>query len=143
MNEPATSSVGRLLDLEQLREWISQQRWYASKSRAIAGLEIVECLPLRDDPPLVMALVQTRFATGTHELYQLLIGTDTFDALGEARQGLELLRRIDAGEEIATSEGRFSFQRVDGAAALGEDVQVRLMGVEQSNSSMVFDDRLV
>ncbi len=131
------------LDTEELREWIQQQRWYASKSRAVAAIDLVERVELRAQPELVLALVQTRFATGTHELYQLLLGGRTFDALDDPRHALELLRRIDSGDEIETAEGRFSFHREDGVAALGSDVDARLMGVEQSNTSIVFDERLV
>ena len=74
MSEPVQVPVAELqqsLDEESLREWVQQQRWYASKSRAVAGIEVVEGLALGEDPPLFIALVQTRFATGTHELYQL------------------------------------------------------------------------
>jgi hypothetical protein len=37
------------------------------------------------------------------------LGVQTFDALIEPRQAQELLRRIDAGEEVETGEGRFGF----------------------------------
>jgi trehalose synthase-fused probable maltokinase len=161
MTEHATAEIRQLLDGERLREWVQQQRWYASKSRSVSGIEIVETLMLREDPVLLLALVQTRFATGTHELYQLPLGVrpgtengqpqsiaqadgwTVYDALAEPQQALELLRRIDGAEEIETDEGRFSFQHVDGAAELPSDADARLMGVEQSNSSIVFADRLV
>jgi len=142
MSEPLLNG-SQLVDLEQLRDWVVQQRWYASKSRTVSSIELVENLALRDDPALLLALVQTRFATGTHELYQLLLEPGTFDALAEPRQALELLRRIDACDEFETAEGRFSFHHVDGTASLPDDVPARLMGVEQSNSSVVFDERLV
>src|SRR5205085_9449427 len=107
MSEPATADIGQLVDVEELRAWVQQQRWYASKSRSVAGIEIVENLTLREEPPLVLALVQTRFATGTHELYQLLLGAKTFDALTEPGQPRELLPRIDSGrEELDTADGR-------------------------------------
>src|SRR5437764_15429153 len=62
-------------DVEALSEWVQGQRWYASKSRAVAGVELVETVVLRDEPPLLfLALLQTRFATGTHERYQLPLG---------------------------------------------------------------------
>ncbi len=127
---------------DELREWIEQQRWYASKSRSVAAIELVERLPLRDG--LELALVQTRFATGTHELYQLVFGDSQFDALAQPENALELLRRIDDSSEVAAAEGVFSFQRVDGALPLRSGGgRARLVGVEQSNTSVVFDDRLV
>ena len=157
--------IRRALDEEELREWVQHQRWYASKARSVTGIDIVESITLRDEPLLLLTLVQTRFATGTHELYQLplaLRGPDfstdlaggesiahtdewtVYDALAEPTEALELLRRIEATDEIATADGRFSFhQFVDSGNGLGQATDVRLMGVEQSNSSVVFDDSVV
>ena len=149
-------------DVEALSEWVQGQRWYASKSRAVAGVELVETVVLRDEPPLLfLALLQTRFATGTHELYQLALGmrpaeenwsehvvaeTDEwtiYDALADPVHGRELLARVDAEDTIETDEGRFAFQRAGGPLRLPEDVPVRPIGVEQSNSSLVFGEQLV
>ncbi len=137
------TAMDQLVDLDQLREWMQQQRWYASKSRHVTGIELVESVVLCEEPTLLLALVQARFATGTHELYQLLLGVQSFDALDDPRHAHQLLSRIDAGVEIDASEGRFSFYHVDGAMALDSAARARPMGVEQSNSSVVFDERLV
>jgi trehalose synthase-fused probable maltokinase len=159
--EIPAAEVRQFLDEESLRDWVQHQRWYASKSRSVSAVEIVEGVSLREAPLLFLALVQTRFATGTHELYQLPLGLrraaevptessiartedwTVYDALAEPAQAFELLRRIDAGEEIETADGHFSFHRADGVSGVTENSGARLMGVEQSNSSVVFDDRLV
>jgi maltokinase len=149
-------------DVEALSDWVQGQRWYASKSRAVAGVELVETVVLRDEPPLLfLALLQTRFATGTHELYQLALGMrpadenwsehvvaeteewTIYDALADPVHGRELLARVDAEETIETDEGRFAFQRASGPLRLPEDIPVRPIGVEQSNSSLVFGEQLV
>jgi len=154
--------IRRALDEEELRDWVQQQRWYASKSRHVAGIAIVESITLREDPPLLLALVQTRFATGTHELYQLPLalrsedevprgesiahtdGWTVYDALAEPMQAIELLKRIESTDEITTADGHFSFHQFDGVQPrLSAATAVRLMGVEQSNSSVVFDDSVV
>ncbi len=153
--------IRRCVDEEDLREWVQQQRWYASKARSVAGIEIVESIMLRDDPPLVLALVETRFGTGTHELYQLPLAirapnevprgesiahTDhwaVYDALAEPESALELTRRIAATDEIESESGRFAFHPFADAESLADASEVRLMGVEQSNSSVVFDNRIV
>jgi trehalose synthase-fused probable maltokinase len=162
--EITAEEIRRALDEEELREWVQHQRWYASKARHVTGIEIVESITLRDDPLLLLALVQTRFATGTHELYQLPLAlrapqadgaprgesiahTDdwtVYDALAEPTQALELLRRIESTDEITTAGGRFSFhQFTESGNGLGQATDVRLIGVEQSNSSVVFDDSVV
>ncbi len=169
MTEPIyveSDGLSALLDTESLRDWIAHQRWYGAKARSIAGLEIVEALTLRDDPPLLLALVQTRFATGTHELYQLpilLLGPDhqpgrdngasgaiasagewcAYDGLADPSQASELLRRLASGDEVSTANGRFTFSGSEAVGHLGAESEARLMGVEQSNSSVVFGERLV
>ena len=156
--------IRRALDEEELRDWVQNQRWYASKARSVTGIDIVESIILRDEPLLLLALVQTRFATGTHELYQLplaLLAPDAngvprgesiahtdewtvYDALADPSQALELLRRIETTDEITTPGGHFSFHQFDGVEQRRSDAtDVRLMGVEQSNSSVVFDDSIV
>src|SRR5438270_5760247 len=164
MSDPVQIPAAELrqcLDEESLRTWVQEQRWYASKSRSVSGIDIVEGISLVDEPSLFLALVQTRFATGTHELYQLplsLVRADqetapgaiartpdwiAYDALTVPARLLELVLRMDRGDEIDAAEGRFSFFRADGVATISEDANVRVMGVEQSNSSLVFDDELV
>jgi maltokinase len=157
-----SGEIRECMDEESLREWVQRQRWYASKSRAVAGIEIVEGVTLREHPTLFLALVQTRFATGTHELYQLPLLLTTgdeqapnggavahtddwtaYDALGQPSVLRELMLRMDAGDEIDTGESRFSFYRVEGSGTVSDASEVRLMGVEQSNSSLVIDERLV
>jgi maltokinase len=149
------------LDVEALRHWVEQQRWYASKSRHVTGIEIDDGAVISDQPPLFLALVQTRFATGSHELYQLpltflpsgesagqtAIATTSdwsaFDALSDPGVARDLLRRIYSEEQLETDQGAFSFHHVDGAAAIAADAPARSVGAEQSNSSIVFGDQVV
>ena len=153
--------LGRLLDCQHLRDWLTEQRWYASKTRAVSSIDIVEQVALREDPTLVLALAQARFATGTHELYQLPLGVASehddprgarigeadgliaFDALPDPVHARELLRRIETGGDLLTDDGRFSFRCVDEGVTVDDQTQVRAVGVEQSNSSLIYDDRWV
>ena len=155
------AEVRQCLDEQSLHEWVSEQRWYASKSRAVTGIEIVEGISLHEAPTLFIALVQTRFATGAHELYQLpltLMPTEqasspdaiarttewtAYDAMSEPASLLEVVRRMDGQEEIEAAEGHFLFHRLGGAAAVPDDATVRPIGAEQSNSSLVIDGQLM
>src|SRR5579859_4291565 len=145
MTEPvqiAADEIRQCLDDASLRDWVAEQRWYASKSRTVSGIEIVEGISLTDH--LYLALVQTRFATGTHELYQLpltLRSADgrpaprhriaataewaVYDALAEPGELAELVARMEAGSEIDAAEGNFSFNRVEGMPPIGRDAAVR------------------
>ncbi|MGH3995452.1 MAG: maltokinase N-terminal cap-like domain-containing protein, partial [Pseudonocardiaceae bacterium] len=71
MSEPVRGGTPAVLDPVELRDWVERQRWYASKSRHVTQVDLLEAATLGDEPPLlILALLQTGFATGTHELYQ-------------------------------------------------------------------------
>ena len=155
----ATRASG--LDPAAVAEWLMRQRWYATKSREIATLDFEQTISLESGSPLVLVLAQAGFATGTHELYQLplsFIGpaelgsreaiqrTDDWvvvDAVADPELGRELLRAIDDDRTIETDEGSARFHRVGSGGPLRHDAAVRPMGVEQSNSSIVFADETV
>ncbi len=109
-----------------LEDWIVQQRWFASKAREIAGLNILERVELSAEPALALELVEARFQAGTHELYQLLPGQPG---------SVEVLGRLMGGE-VAVDGVSFH----GGVTPTGH---MRPMGAEQSNSSVVFGDELV
>ncbi len=164
MTEPAQRSLPpevEHLDLDGLAAWLEQQRWYASKSRHVTGLEIDECIVLTESPALLVALVQARFASGSHELYQLpltllprgqvgarpvVTGAQdgcAVDAVADPELLRDLLRHMNDEQTVETECGTFTFHHVDGSGALPVDRPARPIGVEQSNSSTVFGDRTV
>ncbi|MDX6720447.1 MAG: hypothetical protein QOJ63_2701 [Solirubrobacteraceae bacterium] len=109
-----------------LEQWVAAQRWFASKSREIASVNILRRVELSSDPALAMALVEARFQSGMHELYQLLPGEpDGARVLGDL-----------FGSEAA----------IDGVAFHGGVTPtgaMRQMGAEQSNTSVVFGEEHV
>ncbi len=109
-----------------LEDWIVQQRWFASKAREIAGLNVLERIELSDDPALALELIEARFQAGTHELYQLLPGQPG---------AVEVLGKLMGGE-VAIDGVSFH----GGVTPTGH---MRPMGAEQSNSSVVFGEELV
>ncbi|MEO6859052.1 MAG: phosphotransferase [Solirubrobacteraceae bacterium] len=162
MTEPVQSpALLEGIDLEALAAWIEGRRWYASKSRHINAIDVDECARIADQPPLLLALVETRFASGSHELYQLLLtflsaaeakgrtpvggsgDVVAVDAVADPELIRDLLRRIDEDFSLDTEEGQFRFRRAADAGPLMTDAPVRPMGVEQSNSSIVFGDETV
>jgi maltokinase len=159
--ESPAAALASALDPEAVAQWLSRQRWYATKSRQIASLQFEQAISLESGSPLVIALAQTGFATGTHELYQLPLsfvapgelgrrepiqrGRDwvVVDAVTDPELARELLRAIDNERTIETEDGCARFARVDAGPPLRHDEVVRPMGVEQSNSSIVFAEETV
>jgi trehalose synthase-fused probable maltokinase len=162
---PAMVAAGDLsfVDEATLNRWIVAQRWFASKSREVAAIVVVEAVPLRVDAPLLaLALVEARFPAGTHETYQLPLGFrpaqegwdrhvileaegwTVYDALADPAHGRELLHLMRQTSVVASEENTFGFHWAESAAAgLGGSVDVRPVGVEQSNSSVVFGEALI
>jgi len=128
-------------DDRSLVEFITSQRWYGSKTRDVASATTIDRATLREG--LELELVEVRFDTGTHETYQLLTDGGGFDALADEAQARQLLRLIRAGETVQAGDGTIEFASVDGHAREGEPREARLIGSEQSNSSVVFDDELI
>jgi maltokinase len=153
------------LDLESVGAWLEDQRWYASKSRHVVGLQIDESVVIGETPPLLLTLMQARFASGSHELYQLpfallapaqrggrraVSATDDWvavDAVADPELSRELLRHIDSERALDAEDGCFRFHRVEDAdpahRPLPLEAPARPIGVEQSNSSIVFGDETV
>jgi len=124
-----------------LVEHIAAQRWYGSKGREVAHAAVVDCAEL---PGAVIALVEVRFPEGTHDTYQLVAG-DQLDGLAEPLVARELVQRIRAGASQLTRDGgTMFFQVLEGFAERGDElVEPRVVESEQSNTSVIFDERLI
>jgi maltokinase len=147
----------RLPGEDALREFVVAQRWFGSKSREVSHFRLLETIPLTDQP-LGIAVLEVEFLPGTHELYQLPIGARPegewtagvictqegmaiYDAMTDTEMIRQLVRLIGEGADIETAVGVAEFRAL--GDPLGEAGVVRPMGAEQSNSSVVLDERLV
>ena len=131
-------------------EYVTRQRWYGAKSRTVSHSEVLDTVTIRQaNPQLSLALVEMRFDTGTHDVYQLLVSSDTegepIDGLAkDAGIAREIVSAMRAGATLQGSEGLAEFTPAEDFSALGRELgAVRLVSSEQSNSSVVFDDALI
>jgi maltokinase len=103
---------------EQLLALIQGARWFGAKGKAFESAEIVDRPVV--DPAVTLAIVEVRFSTGTHEHYLVDIAADgTVDAL----------ERPEVATRLAALAGIDS-----------EGANVRSLGVEQSNTSVMLDE---
>jgi trehalose synthase-fused probable maltokinase len=134
---------------QQLIEYVTEQRWYGSKSRTVSHSQVLDLVTLRGaDPEYALALVEIRFDTGAHDIYQLLIassdGDVQLDGLEDPALARELVHAIRAGLTLQGDEGVVELRPVTGFAGLGREMlTARAVGAEQSNTSIVFDDDLI
>jgi maltokinase len=147
---------------EVLLEWVTAQRWFGSKAQSMAQMNVLDTLALRtEEPPLTAAFLEARFAAGTHELYQLLVSarpaaegwvqgvigtvyeTTVYDALTDPAEASALAQLMQRSAVVEGQHGQARFHWTGALEGVREDCAVRSVGVEQSNSSIVFDDRLI
>jgi trehalose synthase-fused probable maltokinase len=125
----------------ELIEYISAQRWYGSKGREVAVASVVDYAEL---PGCLIVLVEVRFPEGTHETYQLVAG-DELDGLAEPPVARELVHLLRTGTTYPSAgEGTLEFGTVESPAGLGTELAAsRLIGSEQTNTSVVFDEEVI
>jgi maltokinase len=148
---------------QALVDFVTAQRWYGSKSREIAHAGVIDSVTVRAETPRCsIALVEVRFQPGTHETYQVLLalrpaaeewqgrridevdGWTMYEGLADPVLTRELLELIRASASIDGGEGKVDLHLATEFAlpadGPGEAVAI---STEQSNSSVVFDDRLI
>jgi trehalose synthase-fused probable maltokinase len=132
-------------DEQAVIEYVTQQRWYGAKSRSVAHAQELDTVLLRTtEPYFALALVEMRYDTGAHDIYQLLHGENEIDALGDPAAARELVHAMRAGLTLQGREGTVEFRPIEGFAGLGRELlDARPVGAEQSNTSIVFDDEVI
>lgn len=145
--------------LDHLTSWLPRQRWFAAKGRPITRLTVAQAVTLRAEDPraeLVVLAVQFAEARAT-EYYQLLLGRRerlpvelehmvigavdglvAYDGVWDPELSAELLDALAAGR----SRGWLRFVPEPGTE-IPTGLTGRVLGVEQSNTSVVFGDELV
>ncbi|MGK5637301.1 maltokinase N-terminal cap-like domain-containing protein [Streptomyces sp. URMC 126] len=152
-----------------LLSWLPRQRWFAGKGSAVTGLApvtAVDLLPVGTDgtaPGLIHLLVRARqSANGADDCYQLLLGVRhtlpphlapalvgrpedgplrglaVYEALADPRLAGLLLERLRVPGRL----GPLRFAR-EPHADLPTGLAPRLLGAEQSNSSVVYGDTYI
>jgi maltokinase len=137
---------------------IASQRWFGGKSRDVLDARVLDAGTTSDGSPmLAVAIVEVRYGLQTHHVYHLPLGfrpaeegwtasviAETegwvvYDAIADpelARRMVELMRD---GADIETGEATIVFRATGELPS--EITSARPMGAEQSNSSLVLDER--
>ena len=142
-----------------LPEWLGRQRWFGAKGREVSAVEVASATSLTDAEPLLDLLVlAVSFADGGPvQHYQLLLGRRhaargelehvtigrvgglcAYDALWDHTASAWLLEAVRAGRTIG--DVRFV---AEAGAALAAPGLGRVMGAEQSNTSVVFGEQTI
>jgi trehalose synthase-fused probable maltokinase len=137
---------------------MASQRWFGGKSRDVLDARVLDAAVTPGDPPiLAIAVVEVRYGLQTHDLYHLPLGfrpsesgwnasvvAETegwiaYDAMADPELARRMVELIRTGASLDTGEAVVSFRATGELPATIESA--RPMGVEQSNSSLVLDER--
>jgi maltokinase len=150
----------RFLDGLVLLGTIASQRWFGGKSKDVLDARVLDAGVAGGEPPiLAIAIVEVRYGLQTHDLYHLPLGfrpseegwnesviAETegwvaYDAISDAELARRILELVRTDSALETGEATIVFRPTGELPA--ELDEVRPMGAEQSNSSLVLDEQFV
>jgi maltokinase len=152
----------RFLDGLVLLGTIASQRWFGGKSRDVLDARVLDAGIAPGGPPLLaFGIVEVRYGLQTHDLYHLPLGFrpadegwgqsviaevegwTVYDAIADPALVRELVGLMRSGATLRLGEAAIVCWGADGLGdRAGELSSIRPMGAEQSNSSIVLDERL-
>jgi trehalose synthase-fused probable maltokinase len=159
MSDPSSRLAA--LPEHEVVSFVTRQRWFGAKTREVAAMRILDWVPLRSESPTLLdVLLEIRYGSGTHDLYQLVVGMregepggpeiasadgwTAYDAITDPAFARELMHLIRSGTMLPTAAATIEFCGMgaipDGLVTPGD---VSALGAEQTNSSIVLDDELI
>jgi maltose alpha-D-glucosyltransferase/alpha-amylase len=156
---------------DALRRFLVRQRWFGSKGRRIASLEISDVLPIEDAGRSLLTLLHVAYTEGEPDTYLVPVAArpahdeapgppeaatiatvDTregewvvFDGVHDGRVANALLETIERRRTLRGRRVRLIGTRTERFRALrGAEALASQVGhADQSNTSLVFGDRLI
>ncbi|MGC4106028.1 MAG: hypothetical protein QM753_06695 [Thermomicrobiales bacterium] len=139
--------------IEGVSRWIATQRWFGDKGRTITAMAVEHAATLTHETRnTAFVIVRCTFDSAGDVLYFVPVSWDdgardpvTRDALADPGFLAWLLAGFPE-DRVVAGDGTWRWSRFDGAdvALDGLDLrQSRLLEVEQSNSSALFDNRIM
>ncbi|MDQ3878580.1 MAG: hypothetical protein M3290_09575 [Actinomycetota bacterium] len=132
-----------------ITSWITDRRWFASVGGSDFAVEILDSVTVAEGPPeLRISIASIDFHESGRRIYHLplLVEDGTArDAVDESRHLTALARLMVEGASIKGRHGTFHFSApgLDPSADPPGTTSSRMMGAEQSNSSLVLDENVI
>src|SRR5690349_15148178 len=152
----------------QLPSFLAGQRWFGGKARRILSVEIVDAIPIRpDEAKTIILLATVKYLEGADETYSIpLVAGQSEDARDTTRalevgngSGLvfrdafssqeflaQLFEIVERDRELAGETGRlrgFRTAPFGELAASADALRPKVLTGEQSNSSVIYGERLI
>jgi maltose alpha-D-glucosyltransferase / alpha-amylase len=161
------------LEKDALPSFLVRQRWFAAKDDRVASARLVDVVELKDEGTIyLLAQVEVTLGSGDAQRYLLPLSLISsaessgssalvpfmvaqvrrgakleglYDAIALREFPLALVRAAARGEDLVGEKGRLRFTTTPALASieLAPEGDVRRLGVDQSNSSVIIADQLV
>ena len=157
LGRAALGALGR----DALASYLSARRWFGAKGQVIEAAGFDEVAPLvAGDQPIALARLAVHFASGQTEHYQIPLAVDRstnesalvlahvhdggilYDAVENPEFRRQLGRAFASQATAAAQSIRWEFEPLTDLSDMA-DVPTRVVGGEQSNTSIVFGDRAI
>lgn len=137
--------------IEELTGWLKQQRWFGGKGVPISKVEVLERVPLQSATDAEASIVRVSYLLGSAETYLVLLQRtaegDLRDALEDPAVARAILAFARDGREVPVGAAMVRSETIGSGAellaTLPREPSVRALGVEQSNTSVVLDERVL
>ena len=135
-----------------LAEYLPRQRWFAGSADDVADVRVASVTPLSpaEWPGLVQALVDARLVGGEIASYQLVIGLRPAGCQEQFLEGKPEATIAELDSELgpalaydAAVDPELAIALLHHMAPSEEVERARYLGADQSNTSVVFDERLI
>jgi maltokinase len=138
------------VDLTRLPEYLKQQRWFAGKAWPIKSVGVIDHATLDFGPcAFTLAIVEVLYELGKSERYLLPV-KPTASGIEDALEDVDCLRPlfqiIREQREYTSASGRVRGEwlpTAEGHLSLPDPIPVRRLMVEQSNTSVVFGEKVI
>jgi trehalose synthase-fused probable maltokinase len=146
------------IDLSILPEYLQAQRWFGSKGLPIKDISVIDHIeifieghPVSSLGAFILAIIEVVYELGPRERYQLMVcpepGGRVSAALDDDEFARELFRIIRQRRSVPSGVGALRGETLPGAQVLLSKLpaspRVRRITEEQSNSSLVFEDKAI
>ncbi len=143
------SEATRVALATQLPAWLRARRWFGGQTRQLSAVRIEGWLPLDagGDASAALCAIAVTDRSGTTTRHPLFLALDTNGVVSEALERpatrQHLLRILLSGEEVRGHGLRLRGEPTGTPLTLGTEPTSRLIGAEQSNSSIVYDNAAI
>ncbi|MGZ6079194.1 MAG: phosphotransferase [Myxococcaceae bacterium] len=137
--------------IEEVTTWLEQQRWFGGKGVPISKVEVLERIPIQSASEAEVEIVRVSYVLGSLETYLVLLQRMADGSLRDALEDPAVARGVLSfardGRQVPLGSGMVRSETIGRGgellASLPPEPAVRALGVEQSNTSLVLDERVL